>query len=394
MPAKRLKLTEPAVRREPFTEEGQRRVLDTELPGFYLVVGKRTKTYTCQTTVGANGSRRAIKRTFGRAGEVTPREARNQARAWLASLSNGNSHRAAPGTLTLRDAWERYRADLEFKGRSPRTFEMYELAWQHAADIMEVPLAELADDPDRVARVFERVSVKRNGRGGKVIANRVARAIRATYSFAVRRRLEAGLPPVPPTAAFDLHQEFRRSTALTKKTAPAWWAVLQTLDNSVRRAFHEFIFLSGARPGSVKCVRWSDVDTEDRVVHFESAKAGRTYSIPLSAAMVDVIERVRGLDPEWVFPARGGHIVEHRETKLPAEKRDDWVDAGSLRQTYRSAATAIGVPELLVRLLMGHSLRGVSEGYISVGALSDALAEAQERVSAELRAWAAGGQEG
>jgi integrase len=382
MPAKRVKLTEPLVRREPFTERGQRRVLDAELAGFYLVIGKQTKTYTCQTTVGSNGTRHTVKKTFGRAGEVTPRDARNRARAWLASLSTNGAHRTQPGTLTLRDAWDRFRADLEFKGRSPRTIELYELAWQHAAELMDVPIAELGNDPDRVARVFERVSVKRNGRGGKVIANRMARAIRATYRFAVRRRLEPGLPLVPPTAAFDFHPERRRSTALTKKTAPTWWAALQALDNPVRRAFHELLLLTGARPGSLKCVRWTDIDFEERRMAFESAKAGRSYSIPLSRQMLDVLTQLRGLDSEWVFPSSTGHIAEHKEPSLPS-------DAGSLRQTYRSAATAVGVPELLVRILMGHSLRGVSEGYVSIGALDEALVEPQEAVSTELLRWCA-----
>jgi hypothetical protein len=45
----RTRLTDAAVRALPLAGEGQYIVRDTELPGFFVVVGTRTKTYTIQT---------------------------------------------------------------------------------------------------------------------------------------------------------------------------------------------------------------------------------------------------------------------------------------------------------------------------------------------------------
>ena len=57
----RTRLTDAAVRALPFADEGQYIVRDTELPGFFLVVGTRTKTYTIQTDIRALGRRRTIR---------------------------------------------------------------------------------------------------------------------------------------------------------------------------------------------------------------------------------------------------------------------------------------------------------------------------------------------
>jgi integrase len=387
MMSRQARLTETIIDRAPFSSNGPVKLRDTVVRGLHVVVGRRTKTFAAMTTVDSgDGRRRAVKKTLGHFGPMSLEEARQEAARWLDEVRRGAVKKEP---LTLRSAWERFRADLELRGRSPLTISMYERTFQaHVPDdIMGAHLRDLAARPDQVAQLFDRVSVKENGRGGPVIANRLAQAIRAVYRFAYRRRLDPALPPQPPTDAIDLHRERRRSTALTPKTAPAFWKALQEV-TPVRREFQRLMLFSGARPSSLKVLRWSDVDVEERWMRFETVKGDRAYSVPLSKPMIESLGRVREAGMwafpehagEWVFPSAGGHVVQHRETRLPA-------DAGSLRQTYRSAATAAGVPELIVRLLMGHSLRGVSEGYITVEAIAETLRESQEAVSVEILGW-------
>jgi hypothetical protein len=55
----------------------------------------------------------------------------------------------------------------------------------------------------------------------------------------------------------------------------------------------------------------------------------------------------------WFPLSRCGHLVQFNEPGLPAHGHVLW-------HCYRDAALAAGVDEFSVRLLMGHSLRGIS----------------------------------
>lgn len=80
-----LKLTKTNVENLPFTEIGQTIYCDTELPGFWLLVGKRSKTYLAKGRVGRND----IRCTIGKHGVFTTEEARRDARLMLADMARG-----------------------------------------------------------------------------------------------------------------------------------------------------------------------------------------------------------------------------------------------------------------------------------------------------------------
>jgi hypothetical protein len=84
----------------------------------------------------------------------------------------------------------------------------------------------------------------------------------------------------------------------------------------------------------------------------------------------------------WIFPAqsRSGHLIEHKQKRTQLSR---W--AGDLRQTYRTTAQSIKIPELDVRLLLNHAISDVSGGYVTrEKLLSSNLRHAQERLSHHL----------
>ncbi len=388
MPSVREHLTNESVERLALTENGQYRVLDDEIPGFWVVVGATAKTYTAQAAV--NG--RTVRKALGRHGAITAREARRLAREWLGQAAAGEV--IGKSRLTLRQTWARFREHLLAKGRSPRTLEAYEWAWRHVGDWLDTPLARLADDPDLVAQRHQAITARR----GPVAANRVMRAVRSVYRFAHKRRLDRGLPSEHPCAAVDWNTERRRDTALTLETAPKWYEQLRGYENAVRREFHWFTLLSGARPGSLKRAKWEHLDVRRRVLHFPDPKGGpsHAFDLPLSREMLRSLARVRRAgrskypDPAavWIFPAATptGHIAEHKENRSVLSH---W--GGDLRQTWRTVAVAAGIGEMEAHLLLNHRLRGVSAGYITRSALLPHLVQVQERVSAEIRRWVGSG---
>jgi len=99
------------------------------------------------------------------------------------------------------------------------------------------------------------------------------------------------------------------------------------------------------------------------MVHIPKLKgsAKRAFDIPLSREMILCLIRAirfgRAIHPaeamEWVFPAdsASGHLAEQKEDRAMLSK---W--GNDLRQSFRTIATAAGVPEFDAKLLMNQAL--------------------------------------
>jgi len=87
--------------------EKQYKVRDRELPGFFVLVGKRRKTFMAQGEFWRDGVREfAVQVTLGDFGEMTTRQARGKAKEALGSIAKGQRPGEAPtikpGSITLR----------------------------------------------------------------------------------------------------------------------------------------------------------------------------------------------------------------------------------------------------------------------------------------------------
>src|SRR5271166_4213519 len=89
MKVMRVALTDKAILALEFTASGQRIVRDAELPGFFVMVGKRTKTFMVQGDLRQNGKRQSLRLKVGEVGEVRTREARAKAKALLGLIGKG-----------------------------------------------------------------------------------------------------------------------------------------------------------------------------------------------------------------------------------------------------------------------------------------------------------------
>ena len=369
-------LTDRIISQLPLAESKQYQVRDKELRGFYLLIGKRQRTFMVQGDLRRNGKRVAtIKVSVGDASRTRLREARTLAKGYLLEIGKGR-HPTAPAKLppvhdaaiTLEQAWQRYRdAHMRRKGRSENTIASYR---DHVERLMkdwrDTPIAALADDPAGVADMHDKIS-KENG---PTLANLCMRTLRAVYNHA--RKRDRDLPAYNPTDAVDWNPERRRDTAMGPEDLPAWFAQLSKLDNPVRREFHLFTLLCGSRPAALRGARLEHLDPRRRVLHLPSPKGGakRAFDIPLSRQMISCLVRAvragRVMYPaqslSWIFPSdsQAGYMREQKEARQRLSK---W--GNDLRQTYRTMAAAAGVPEIDCRLLMNHAIQGVNSGYIT-----------------------------
>lgn len=395
MADQKLLLTDKAIARLPLAENKQYKVRDTELPGFYVLVGKRRKTFMAQAECWRDGVREfATQVKLGDFGDVATREARSKAKKEIGSILRGerpgDRGKAKPGVLTLRGAWERYRdGHMIRKGRDARTIENYRDHMERLfSDWLNKPLGRLGRQPKLVAERHDKIS-KENG---PYIANGAMRSLRAVYNHARKTNLD--LPAVNPVTAIDWNTEKRRDSGMGMSDMSSWLAELTALPNPVRREFHLMNLLSGSRPTALKNVRLEHIDLRRRLIHIPKPKGGvkKAFDIPLSRAMIRCIVRAmrigRTLYPDqaefWLFPADSdsGHLIEHKEDREVLSK---W--GNDLRQSYRTLAQAASVSELDIHLLMNHSLPGVNAGYITRDSLlSDHLRKQQERISAVILA--------
>jgi integrase len=399
----RLPLSEKAIIALRLAPNGQHVIRDTELPGFFLIVGKRRKTFMAQGDLRANGRRKSVRVKIGEVGQIKTREARAKAKEILGSIGKGVDPRpkadsAEPGESgvkltnstgpTLRAAWSRYRdSHLQRKGRSDGTIENYrDHVERLMVDWLDQPLSVLGNDPSLVASRHEKITAE----NGPYIANGCMRSLRALYNHA--RKTARSLPAENPVIAVDWNAEKRRNTGLGLSDLLPWIEQLRTLDNPVRREFHLFLLLSGSRPDALKRARIEHVNFGSRVLHLPKPKGGeaKAFDIPLSRAMVRSLVRVIRLGAllfptqsrKWLFPAESasGHLAEHKEDRATLSR---W--GNELRQTYRTVAQATGIVDLDIHLLMNHSIPGVNAGYITRNKLlGDHLRQQQGMISRKM----------
>lgn len=81
----KAKLTKTFVDKMPFAKKGQLIYCDTELRGFYLIIGAQSKTYVAQKDIRG----KSIRCTIGRHGHFTPEEARRIAKDHLYHMAQG-----------------------------------------------------------------------------------------------------------------------------------------------------------------------------------------------------------------------------------------------------------------------------------------------------------------
>ena len=129
--------------------------------------------------------------------------------------------------------------------------------------------------------------------------------------------------------------------------------------------------------------RW--FSPKEHCIRFPDTKAGAQLRVIGHAAM-DCIEAQPSHDEStFVFPADwgDGHFVGIVRVldRICAKAELDDVTPHVLRHTFASVAGDLGFSELTIAGLLGHSARGVTQGYIH---LDSALIVAADQVAAEI----------
>lgn len=381
-----VKLTKTAVDdARPLVVDGmprQRLYLDTELKGFGLCVGAKTKTFFTQRDIGG----KTVRVTIGRYGVFTVAQARDEARGLLIKMTKGvnpnrEKERRRTASMTFGEALLMHLGSN--KRRSERTTSGYRyLADQYLADWLNRPLMEFTRKECRDRH--QKIGVDH----GHYAANSAFRVFRAVYNAALKVHEELG---VNPTVAVYWFPEQRRKAAILSADLAAWYREVLELTNPIRRDYLLFVMFTGLRRENAASARWSDVDWENRALLVPSPKSGRPFQLPLSDSLIDLLRSRQTCElsqtvfpgSPWVFPAdsKAGHVAEPRE------------DLGvsftihGLRNTFITVAESQDISPYAIKMLVNHSTpdkQDVTAGYITPEL--ERLREPMQQITDRLKA--------
>lgn len=385
-----VELTDRLVRAKPPADAGQYLVRDAALPGFFVVVGKRTKTFTVQCDVRDDlGRRRTKKVALGQVGDLSVAQARAKAKATIGALQVAGRFEERRKEWTLGEAWEHMRDfELPTKRSRPRTVDGYDKTIRRLmGDWLTVPLRKFVEHPRLVTERHREITDD----NGPYAANHFGRAFRRLYNYA-QAKLDRTLPLVAWGKVISFNREYKAKGGMGEGDLAGWFAQLAALPNEMRREFHLLTLLSGSRPDALSRAEWEHLSVRRRALRIPEPKGGedRAFDIPLSRPMLLALARARRagrrLAPRqserFIFPAsksKSGHLAEWREDRGVLSS---W--GKQLRRSYIIAAETLDVSERTLKRLVNHKTQDVTMGYGDRDRMWPRLVAEQERISAHI----------
>jgi integrase len=325
---------------------------DSRVHGLNVRVGKRRVTWTFYREHRLRGKRGYTCRRLGFFPVMTCADARKAAEKVATARPQPGRKDAMTFAAAMVEYDQHLHAQSKRRGKEPTWARIVQsFARKHLLpEFGNWTLAELSAAP-AVVRDFHRDVTKDSG---PIAANHCARILVACYKNAAK--LDRSLPPELPTSAVQYNPEKPSTAGLPFADFPKWKAALDKIESPIRHSYFLTALLTGCRPGELARLRREDIMPKERAFVIRGGKSGDDIRIVLSVPIVRALRRALGAhDGAPVFPGCQWPLPTD---KLPATGR-------ALRRTYRTVAADLGVNEVLTRLLMGHSLAGINQRYIT-----------------------------
>ena len=366
----------------PYTQTGSTIYWDTPLPGFALLVGKRSKSFIVQRDINGKSCRKNI----GRYGIVTPEEGRRLAKDALFLMNQGINPNVLKKEekrklITLRETLVSYK--MTRKNLSQTTLHGYEYT-------LDKYLSDWADKP--ISFIDKDMVIARHAMlgdcHGAYTANGTMRVLRLLINHAnALYDLEIKNPVGHLSKVKAWFPEKRRTNYIKPHQLPAWWTAVHGLESDTARDFLITLLFTGLRKGEAERLRWQDVDFDERTITINQTKNGDVLTLPLSNYLYQLMQR-RFQQYNWsefVFPGTGkdGHLTEPKKS-IYAVTRETGITftCHDLRRTFITFAESLDLPYYALKRLLNHRTSDVTGGYIIIDA--ERLREPVERIAQHI----------
>lgn len=375
------KITEKVVKELLPPAVGNRRIYDTDLPGFGVRI-----TANAAVAFVLNYTLRGVERRFtiGRWPTWSVLAARDEAKRLKRLVDQGHDplkerldHRAAP---TVRQLWERYETEhlpaLSKAGGKDveRMFEQLILPKLGSKKLMDLTSA----DTDKLHRDITK------DRGG-TRANRSLMQFRHALNMAIRWQwLERN-----PAASFNRNDEQGRSRYLTSDELERLDKALDSEKDGAAADAVRLLLLTGARRSEVLGATWSEFDLGAKlwIKPAKRTKQRKEHRVPLSDAAVALLIEMNELkgESEYLFPSTNGtwrteiNDAWNRIRKAAGLKDFRLHD---LRHSFASIGASNGLSLEMIGSLLGHGEVTTTARYSHL--FDDALRSAANLIGGKL----------
>lgn len=288
------------------TKLSARRVETLKEPGFYgdgdglylSVKPSGAKSWILRTVV--HGRRRDL--GVGSADLVSLADARNKAREWRKiARQGGDPYSSRIGAITFE------KATVEYHRVVSQGFHSEKHSAQWMAGMRTHVFSAFGD------RMISSVGVSDVRKALEVIwftkhetARRIKQRIEAVFDWA---RAEGHYGPENPARGIKrvLKPHPRNPTHLASMPwteLPAFYASLNAREG-VSALTLQFIMLTAVRSGEARGARWAEIKGKEWTIPANRMKTGRVHVVPLAPEALRILDQVRGLDRDYVFPQRG-----------------------------------------------------------------------------------------
>lgn len=140
---------------------------------------------------------------------------------------------------------------------------------------------------------------------------------------------------------------------------------------NVSKTLLSFVILTACRSGEARAMRWSELDFKNKVwtIPAEKMKAGMLHRVPLSNQAVTIIDKMKGLHEELVFPSPRKQIVLSdmaltaflRRTKAVSDVPGRVATAHGFRSSFRDWCSEHGYSRDLAERALAHTVQNKVE---------------------------------
>lgn len=271
--------------------------------------------------------------------------------------------------LKLKDAWNVYEELTQ--GRP--IYRTDKCLISFFRNLLEKPIQDLSTtDIDQLRKKLESTPAKRSKGDPKMLTPSTVRHILGLIRRLVNFAVDRGLTPPPANLSFKMPSvDNLKTEVLTDEQLKRYLQALDEEPDQDAAAFLRLALATGMRKGALLGLRWDDCDFERNfiVLRGETAKKGKTDSIPMTAGVKSILESIQKRDNDYVFPGRnGGKRADFRRmarrVKEKAGLPEDFRPLHGLRHNFASRLASSGKVELYtLQKLLTHSSPAMTQRY-------------------------------
>lgn len=379
---------------------------DTELRGFGVrVKPSGVKTFLIQYRNAEGRTRRLV---LGQYGALTPEGARDLARKKLTAVAEGEDpsadRRAVRAGMSVSEVCDWYLEQAEaarILGRNRRPIKASTLQMDrsrietHIKPLLGSRLVNgltLREIEGMQADIAAGKSARgrklgRGGRstGGAGVASRTIGTLRGLLGHAARLNVIARNPAEGVRQLAGEKRQRRLSDDELQNLGRVMCEAAADGEHPIGLAAIRLMLLTGFRRMEVLGLERLWLSQREHCVRFPDTKSGSQIRVLGQAAVATIVSLPGCAGSRFVFPADvgDGHFIGVVRVldRVCRKANLTGITPHVLRHTFASVAGDLGFSELTIAGLLGHSARGVTQGYVH---LDTALVVAADRVSAEV----------